>query len=292
MQTFLPFSSFIQTAAVLDARRLGKQRVEVLQILRALTFDDYGWRTHPAVTMWNGFTEALVTYGVVVTRQWIERGHGDTVLPQLLEFLDSRPLRTQTELARDERLPPWLGSEPLHRSHRAALVRKDPAHYGRVFPDVDPDLPYVWPDTAPPEPRTGPVSAWVVRGGAEDVEAMRRGAFLGVRPAGEEGAVAPVGTSSRNTKRRRQMVAFVHEVTVGDRVVVPHGSTLLVGEVTGDYLWRPEAPRGLHHTRPVRWVGEVGRSDLAHPVHLQDPRVVFALREEPLLATCHDSERA
>ena len=51
MQTFLPFSDFAQTAAVLDARRLGKQRVEVLQILRALTFDDYGWRTYPAVTM-------------------------------------------------------------------------------------------------------------------------------------------------------------------------------------------------------------------------------------------------
>ena len=33
MQTFLPFADFAETAAVLDHRRLGKQRIEVLQIL-------------------------------------------------------------------------------------------------------------------------------------------------------------------------------------------------------------------------------------------------------------------
>ena len=33
MQTFLPFPDFQQSAAVLDRVRLGKQRVEALQIL-------------------------------------------------------------------------------------------------------------------------------------------------------------------------------------------------------------------------------------------------------------------
>ncbi|HMC68015.1 MAG TPA: pyrimidine dimer DNA glycosylase/endonuclease V, partial [Mycobacteriales bacterium] len=36
MQTFLPYSRFDASAAVLDDLRLGKQRVETLQILRAL----------------------------------------------------------------------------------------------------------------------------------------------------------------------------------------------------------------------------------------------------------------
>lgn len=36
MQTFLPYKSFEQSAACLDNKRLGKQRVEVLQILKAL----------------------------------------------------------------------------------------------------------------------------------------------------------------------------------------------------------------------------------------------------------------
>jgi Pyrimidine dimer DNA glycosylase len=36
VQTFLPYPDFARTAAVLDDRRLGKQRVEVLQILNAM----------------------------------------------------------------------------------------------------------------------------------------------------------------------------------------------------------------------------------------------------------------
>ena len=42
-------------------------------------------------------------------------------------------------------LPPWLGDEAVHRSHRSALLRKDPEWYGRVFDDVPIDLDYVWP---------------------------------------------------------------------------------------------------------------------------------------------------
>ena len=44
---------------MLDHRRLGKQRVEVLQILRALTRERYGWKSHPVVRMWAGYDEAL-----------------------------------------------------------------------------------------------------------------------------------------------------------------------------------------------------------------------------------------
>lgn len=37
MQTFLPYPDFEQSAKCLDMRRLGKQRVEVLQLLTAMT---------------------------------------------------------------------------------------------------------------------------------------------------------------------------------------------------------------------------------------------------------------
>jgi hypothetical protein len=43
------------------------------------------------------------------------------------------------------RLPPWLGDERLHRSHRSALVRKDPRHYRDRFDDVEDDVAYFWP---------------------------------------------------------------------------------------------------------------------------------------------------
>ena len=40
MQTFLPYSSFAATAGLLDVRRLGKQRVEVLQVVADLGEED------------------------------------------------------------------------------------------------------------------------------------------------------------------------------------------------------------------------------------------------------------
>ena len=48
VQTFVPYADFARTAAVLDAKRLGKQRVEVIQIVRALTVPGYAWSSHPA----------------------------------------------------------------------------------------------------------------------------------------------------------------------------------------------------------------------------------------------------
>jgi hypothetical protein len=66
VQTFLPYEDFVATAAVLDDRRLGRQRVETYQILRALTWTSYGWKNHPAVKMWREFVPALVRYGLDV----------------------------------------------------------------------------------------------------------------------------------------------------------------------------------------------------------------------------------
>jgi hypothetical protein len=155
MQTFLPYPDFVASAAVLDPRRLGKQRVEALQVLRGLTVAGYGWRHHPAVRMWSGYEEALVRYGLEVCAVWTASGHADTCAASLVTgFGRERPdggVRTQGQLAAAGELPPWLGDPAFHLSHRSALVRKDPAFYAPLFPDVPADLPYVWPasDRAP-----------------------------------------------------------------------------------------------------------------------------------------------
>lgn len=151
MQTFLPLPDFDDSAAVLDLRRLGKQRVETIQVLRALTVPGYGWRRHPAAAMWAGYEEALVRYGLQICDQWCRQDRADTCATTLVTDLASTvgiaSIRTQRELDADGELPPWLGDEDVHRSHRSALVRKDPGHYRRFFPDVPDDLPYVWPDS-------------------------------------------------------------------------------------------------------------------------------------------------
>ena len=148
MQTFLPFADFERSARSLDAKRLGKQRVETIQVVRALTRPGYGWAHHPAVLMWKGYEEALGRYGLTCCAVWTELGFGDTCAATIatdLRAVGVEPIRTQSDLAVAGALPPWLGDEELHRSHRSALLRKDPEQYRPAFSDVPEDLPYVWP---------------------------------------------------------------------------------------------------------------------------------------------------
>lgn len=151
MQTFLPYADFAATARVLDRRRLGRQRVEAFQVLRGLTVPGHGWRHHPAVKMWAGYEEALVRYALEICAVWRASGYADTVEEKIRADLAAATgvttVRTQEALAAAGELPPWLGSEAFHRSHRSALLRKDPEHYRRWFPDVPADLPYVWPES-------------------------------------------------------------------------------------------------------------------------------------------------
>ncbi|HVM10692.1 MAG TPA: MSMEG_6728 family protein [Acidimicrobiales bacterium] len=148
MQTFVPYPSFEESAKALDTKRLGKQRVEALQIIRALTREKYGWKHHPAVLMWKGYEEALGAYAMAVIEEWVRRGHADTcdltIRTDLAEAGITR-IRSERELLRAKKMPPWWGDEPVHLSHRSALLRKDPDFYRPHFPDEPDDLEYVWP---------------------------------------------------------------------------------------------------------------------------------------------------
>jgi hypothetical protein len=136
VQTFLPYASFTESARVLDYKRLGKQRVEVKQILNALDGNSKGWTNHPATNMWRGYEAALALYGVKMCQEWILRGYKDSLLPEF-----------QARFARDHRSldnPAWLGDARLHISHQSNLIRKDPTFYQPIFGDVPSDIPYFW----------------------------------------------------------------------------------------------------------------------------------------------------
>lgn len=139
MQTFLPYPSFERTAAALDSRRLGKQRVEALQLLNALSNPFHGWRHHPAVKMWRGYDDALRLYMNAMIREWVRRGYRNTM--------------SLAEVTGQPEMPPWLGDPAFHASHRGNLLRKDPAFYGQYGWTEPPDLPYVWP-VGTPDPAT------------------------------------------------------------------------------------------------------------------------------------------
>ena len=191
VQTFLPYPDFAESAAALDPRRLGKQRVEVLQILKALATPGYGWRNHPAVLMWAGHDEALARYGLEVCRAWCALGFEDTCAAKILDDLRRAGAghpRSQAELAAAGALPGWLGDEALHRSHRSALVRKDPERYRARFPDEPDDLPYLWPVRSP-----------------SAVEAERRREAAG--RAREERAAKKAGLEAERAARKRSLAA-------------------------------------------------------------------------------------
>ena len=135
MNTFLPYPDFHRSARALDDRRLGKQRVEAYQILRTLLGITSGWQNHPAVCMWRGHERCLAAYGLAMCREWVRRGHADTVEAKIAALAEGLP---------DSGAPPWLGSERLHRSHRSNLTRKDPDFYRKQW-RTGPGHMYWWP---------------------------------------------------------------------------------------------------------------------------------------------------
>ena len=136
MQTFItycdpdPHVAFYKTATLLDYRRLGKQRVEAYQILRALRGESTGWVNHPCTKMWRDYEHTLTMYHDTMVSEWIKRGFKNTMKFQW----DSKPVTR----------PVWLTDEFV-LAHRSNLVRKMPEHYSYAWPDVSDNLPYIWP---------------------------------------------------------------------------------------------------------------------------------------------------
>lgn len=130
MQTFLPYPDLTLSVKLMDAKRLGKQRLEVKQLLTAIDGGSKGWRNHPAAKMWSNNTDALKAYGNECIKEWIARRYNNTM-----------PL---WDVPESYEMPWWMGFELFHKSHRDNLFRKDPVKY-EVFADADPNGPYIWP---------------------------------------------------------------------------------------------------------------------------------------------------
>lgn len=131
MQTFLPYPDYVLSATVLDNKRLGKQRVECLQLLKG------SFPNHPAAKMWKGYEYQLYLYGVAICAEWSgNRGFNDTVEQQLDKIAINLPVTDP---------PPWMGG-PIHLSHKSNLVRKSD-YYRALWPDVPNNIPYFWPVT-------------------------------------------------------------------------------------------------------------------------------------------------
>lgn len=138
MQTFLPSQDFMQSAQILDSKRLNKQILECYQILNVLSGKSPtgGWRNHPAVLMWRGFERGLWAY-----------------VQAMIVEAKSRGIKTENNEANLNRLKDqcwddwgsdapsfWFDNEKLSRvttTHRVSLFNKDPLYYARFQPHVN-----------------------------------------------------------------------------------------------------------------------------------------------------------
>jgi len=140
MQTFMTHDNYMDTAKALDNKRLGKQRVEAYQILKALRgdYNDTGaWVNHPATVMWRNHQYDLALYGLTISMEFYERGFDGYNMVETFNDLTAQLRNDNTE-----RYPWWVNDQLLRYTHQSNLVRKDADYYDFDVPD---NIPYVWP---------------------------------------------------------------------------------------------------------------------------------------------------
>jgi hypothetical protein len=139
VQTFLPSDDFALCAMTLDRQRLGKQRVETLQIMQTIAgmSRGKGWINHPATKMWIGHEEYLMLYQIAIVSEWTMRGYKDTCLDKTYDAFKT--------IDAEFSYPEWMGNDHFHASHRSNLLRKNVDFYSKFGWTEPDDLEYIWP---------------------------------------------------------------------------------------------------------------------------------------------------
>jgi hypothetical protein len=97
--------------------------------------------------MWRGYEGALARYMKFGIFELLDRGYD-------YRQRDWAVLVVEKLISTNLVLPPWLGDDRLHSSHRAALLYKNYDWYSKfgwseksAVPDENGRLPYYWPTT-------------------------------------------------------------------------------------------------------------------------------------------------
>lgn len=156
MQTFLPYLDFRISAMTLDHKRLGKQRVEALQLLQAFNDLANRWRNHPVFRMWYMNRGLLAAYGIAMCNHWTALGYSDNCKNRIIEALPCDTLRQFAityattgidSLPPEYVKPPWMGLNEynIQSEYRAILLEKKFEYYGKLNWDEDPKEKMTYP---------------------------------------------------------------------------------------------------------------------------------------------------
>ena len=118
----------LETAAVLDTRRLRKQIIECGQMLAALDGKTKFWRNHPCTLQYENYEAWLELY-MECLKSWLQ---GDMI----------------SAVAYSEQAERWFKplfhTEPYFDSMRRRLYTKDPEHYDQWAECGKSDLNWYW----------------------------------------------------------------------------------------------------------------------------------------------------
>jgi hypothetical protein len=135
MQAFLPFSDFNESAASLDNKRLNKQLLEGRQIYQIIAENRTkgGWVNHPIVNMWKKYDNALFEYLIAIKNECNYRNiQTQKNWDAIINIHNANWNRGNGVV-----MPPWIGDERVHLSHRQNLYKKDPDYYAFFAADND-----------------------------------------------------------------------------------------------------------------------------------------------------------
>lgn len=139
MQTFIVSKNMQINASLLDNKRLGKQRVEAIQILKDLLIKETRWKNHPAIKMWKGYEQYLLyEYLKNILNEWENRGFKNDKCKEWYNlFIKLLPYKEK------KKIPKWL-DEDFILKHKSNLLRKNKKYYEKYFNNIPDNLKYRW----------------------------------------------------------------------------------------------------------------------------------------------------
>lgn len=150
MITYVTHRGYGATAAALDDRKLGRQRVEAQEIFNTLTLGEE-LPKDPVYRMWEGYEFALGIYCMMLCMEFtMHRGIADKIFWEVAAALKEMK-RSDASFSMEH--PPWHDDKDVMRSHRSNLLRLQNEgdavaghdylkHFGKATPK---NMPYLWP---------------------------------------------------------------------------------------------------------------------------------------------------
>jgi hypothetical protein len=153
MQTFITDHNMAVSASNLDDKRLGKQRVEALQIFECLMVKETRWKNHPAVKMWKGYDGFLLNNyikSILFEWEYNRKFRNEKCRNKYNYYVEEYYIKVHE---RNKWIPinqmnfvkPYWITDEFIEAHRSNLIRKDPGHYRPLFPNIKEGLEYIWP---------------------------------------------------------------------------------------------------------------------------------------------------